>query len=479
MIDILITGGTVVTMDPERSVIDDGAVAIEGDSILQVGRRDELEAKYDARKVIDGHRKVVLPGLIDAHAHAGHALVKTMGVDLAEERWVQVCETTYTKGSTEGYWHADALLSALERVKFGTTCGVSFFGGGESFMRTDDPVYGDRHCEAVQSMGIRDFLVVGPSKPPYPRLFSHWDGQTRRDKMVSFEDQLRTMETLVRRWQGKANGRIQIGITHPTYHPGSSSLDQSEMQGLKKRTLAAREVSRSYGLLFTQDGHTRGSVEFAHKELGMLGPDVLLSHATELTADEISICRETDTKIVHNPSAVMSMRGRCPVPELIDAGVTVALGSDAASPDRSYDMFRHMFQCMRYHRRHFRDPSYMPAGKVLEMATIDGARALGLESEIGSLEVGKKADVILVDMFKPHLFPLNMPVHRIAYFANGNDVDTVIVDGQVVMEHRQMLTVDEEEVLEMAQEETVAMLNRTQQWDALEFSERFWGHSRL
>jgi cytosine/adenosine deaminase-related metal-dependent hydrolase len=175
----------------------------------------------------------------------------------------------------------------------------------------------------------------------------------------------------------------------------------------------------------------------------------------------------------------MSMRGRCPVPELIDAGVTVALGSDAASPDRSYDMFRHMFQCMRYHRRHFRDPSYMPAGKVLEMATIDGARALGLESEIGSLEVGKKADVILVDMFKPHLFPLNMPVHRIAYFANGSDVDTVIVDGQVVMEHRRVLTVDEAAVLELAQEETVAMLNRTQQWDALELAERFWGHSRL
>ena len=479
MIDILITGGIIITMDPERRVIEDGTLAIDGDSILRVGRRDELDSKYNARKIIDAHRKVIMPGLIDGHAHAGHTLVKTMGADLPADRWLQVCETTYTRGTTEGYWYADALLSSLERAKFGTTCGVSFFGGGDSFMRTDDPVYGDRHCEAVRKVGIREFLVVGPGNPPHPRKYSHWDGDTRRDIMVSFEDQLRTSETLVRRWHNKANGKIKIGIMHPTYHPETFSSGPAEMRGLKDRTLAARELSKTSGLLFTHDGHTRGSVEFAHAEVGILGPDTLLSHAIDMTAEEIAICQETDTKIVHNPSAVMSMRGRCPVPELIDAGVAVMLGSDGVSPDRSYDMFRHMFQCMRYHRRHYRDPAYMPAGKVLEMATIDGARALGLENEIGSLEAGKKADIILVDMFKPHIYPLNMPVHRIAYFANGNDVDTVIVDGRIVMENRRILTVDEAEVLELAQKETVAMLNRTQQWDALELPKNFWGHAKL
>ena len=115
-------------------------------------------------------------------------------------------------------------------------------------------------------------------------------------------------------------------------------------------------------------------------------------------------------------------------------------------------MFRHMFQAMRYHRFYFRDPSYLPAGKVLEMVTIDAARALGLEKELGSLETGKKADVILIDMFKPHLMPFNMPVYRVAYFANGNDVDTVIVNGQVLMEGRRVLTVNEVDVLELAAE---------------------------
>jgi cytosine/adenosine deaminase-related metal-dependent hydrolase len=166
------------------------------------------------------------------------------------------------------------------------------------------------------------------------------------------------------------------------------------------------------------------------------------------------------------------------VPELLDAGVIVMLGSDGTAPDRSYDMFRHMSLCMHYHRRHFQDTSYLPPGKVLEMATIDAAQALGRDSEIGSLEPGKRADLILVDMFKPHLYPLNMPVYRIAYFVNGADVDTVVVDGKVLMEGRKVLTMNEADVLEFAQRETEAMLDRTGFRHLTELPPKFWGHSR-
>jgi len=166
------------------------------------------------------------------------------------------------------------------------------------------------------------------------------------------------------------------------------------------------------------------------------------------------------------------------VPELLDAGVTVMLGSDATGPDRSYDMFRHMFQCMRYHRFYYRDPSVLPAGKILEMVTIDAARALGLEKELGSLEPGKKADLILIDMFKPHLVPANMPVHRVAYFANGNDVDTVIVNGEVLMENRQVKTVNEAEVLRLAQKAIKNAIQRTNLHRLLTIPERFWGVSK-
>ncbi len=476
--DILIVGGTIITMDPGRRVMTDGAVAIRGNRILEVGAAESLTKKYTADRLIDASRKVTMPGLIDGHAHAGHSLVKTMGAG-DSEAWIDVCRINYKRGTTEAYWYADGALSSLERLKCGTTCGVTFLGGGDSYMRTDNPVFGDRHCEAVEKTGIREFLFVGPGNPPFPDLYSTWAHGARKDYLVHFEDQLDTCQALIQRWHTQANGRIHVGITFPIHYPNLNPLGLTEFQDLRDRSRETRELSRRHGVLFSQDGHSRGTVKFAYENLDTLGSDALLSHSTELTEEEIAICQRTDTKIVHNPSAVMSMTGHCPVAELLEAGVTVMLGSDGVSPDRSYDMFRHMFQCMRYHRRHYRDPSCLPAGKVLEMVTIDAARALRLDSEIGSLEPGKKADIILVDMFKPHLYPLNMPVHRIAYYANGSDVHTVIVDGRILMEGRRVKTVDETEVLEMAQEETLRMLDRTNLSHTLELPKEFWGHSRL
>lgn len=472
--DLLITGGTIITMDKGRRVIAEGAVAVVRDRIAEVGQTAELERKYKAKKRIDARHKVIMPGLIDGHGHAGHGLVKSLGMGRTGA-WNKACEAIYAGGSSEEFWYADALLTGLERLKFGVTCGITYLGGGDSVMRTDDPRYGEEHLKAVQEVGIRLFLAIGPRRPPFPRMYSHWKGNVKQDVMVSFEQQLETCETLIQRWHGKANGRINLCMMFPTHHPERGGLSQDEFQDLFRRTKLTRDLSKKYGLLFTQDGHTRGTVKFAQEKLGILGPDTLLSHSTELTAEEIQICRETGTRIVHNPSAIASMTGRCPVPELLDAGVIVMLGSDGVGPDRSYDMFRHMFQCMRYHRFHFRDPSVLPAGKVLEMVTIDAARALGLEKDLGSIEPGKKADIILIDMLKPHLIPANMPVHRVAYFANGNDVDTVIVDGEVLMENRLVKTVNENEVFELAEKAIDEALQRTNLQHLLTIPERFWG----
>lgn len=473
LVDILIAGGTLITMDEERRVIENGALAIAGNRIVDVGRTQELQTKFQVKRTIDAKNMVVMPGLIDGHGHAGHTLVKTMGMGRTGEWW-RACEIIYAEGSDEDFWRADALLAALERLKFGVTCGVTYFGGGDSVMRTDDPRYGELHLNAVQKVGIRELLAVGPRRPPFPRKYSHWEGDVRRDVMISFEQQLATCETLIQRWHGKANGKIKLCVMFPTHHAENTVLTKVELEDLLHRAKATRALSKKYGLLFTQDGHTRGTIKFAHEELGILGPDTFLSHCTELTAEEIQICKKTGTRVVHNPSAVTSIRGRCPVPELLDAEVLVMLGSDATGPDRSYDMFRHMFQCMRYHRFYYRDPSVLPAGKVLEMVTIDAAHALGLEKELGSLEPGKKADVILIDMFKPHLVPANMPVHRVAYFANGNDVDTVIVDGEVLMENRRVKTANEAEVLILAEKAIADALRRTNLHHLLAIPERFW-----
>lgn len=163
----------------------------------------------------------------------------------------------------------------------------------------------------------------------------------------------------------------------------------------------------------------------------------------------------------------------------MEAGVCVALGSDATAPDRSGDMFRHMQQLMHYHRRQHRDPSWIPPGKALEMCTIEGAKALGMEHDIGSIEIGKKADLTLVDMRRPHLYPANMHVSHVVNFANGNDVDTVICNGRVLMRGRKVLTVDEGRILDEAQRQTELMMERGGLTGLTQAPETFWNSLRM
>lgn len=473
---ILIKNGILITMDRSRRVIDDGFVAIQDGRIVEVGDSSLLGDKYSGLKTIDARKKVVMPGLIDGHAHAGHSLVKNLGADVG--KWSESVEQIYSVGSTEEFWYAEAQLSALERLKCGVTTGVSFLGGGDSVMRVDDAVFGDRHIEAVENVGIRTFVAVGPRRSPFPRKYARYSGDSRFEEMISFEKQLETCETLIQKWENSRGGRTFIMLMMPVAPESSAEAGNAVLEELKAQVKAIKDLKQKFGVRFTQDGHKRGTIRFAFEELELLEPGAVLSHAINITAEEVAICAKYDLRIVHNPSAIYSIMGRCPVIELLDAGANVQLGSDGTAPDRSYDMFRHMFQAMHYHRTYFHDPSYLPAGKVLEMVTIDAARGLGLEQEIGSLETGKKADVILIDMEKPHLYPLNMPAHRIAYFASGADVDTVLVDGEVLMENRRVLGVDEHQVLEMAQRETERMIDRTGLRPMLALPEEFWGRSK-
>lgn len=475
-VDILITGGTVITMDSTRRVIEDGAVAIAADRIVAIGLTADLTAKYVAAETINADKKIVMPGLIDGHGHAGHGLVKSMGMDTDE--WYPATETIYARGSTVDFWRAEALLTGVERVRFGVTTALSYFGGGDMITRTDDLKYGDAYMGATEQVGLRYILAVGPRRPPFPKTYTEWNGDSATDVSVSFEQQLAVSEQLITKWHGAADGRLNIAMMFPTHHPKENPLTGPALEEVIQQAQATRALSRKHHVLFTQDGHTTNSVKFAHS-IGLLGPDALLSHATEFTPEEIAILVETGTKLVHNPSANAATRRRFQLVELLDAGVPIMLGSDGVAPDRSYDMFRHMFQAMRYHRFYWRDTKVLPPGKVLEMVTIDAARALGMEKDIGSLEVGKKADIILIDWFRPHMVPMNMPLYRVAYFANGNDVTTTIVNGRVLMRDRVVLTVNETEVLTLAQREADAAIRRTGLDSLLRTPEGFWGRSRF
>lgn len=476
MTRILIDHGTLITVDPARRIIEDGAISILDSQIERVGPRHEVATGHFER-IIDATGMAVLPGLIDVHAHAGHSLVKSLGADQGEG-WNDACLAIYATGSTPEFWHADAALGGLERLRFGVTCGVSLLGGGNSIYRSDEPTYAEAHLGAITDLGTRCVLAIGPCPPPYPMRFARWEGNVARPLEVPLDAQLDTCRAVIQRWHGAADGRVRLAVVSPSVHPARLGRGD-ELAAYNEQAITARALSRECGVLFTQDGHHHGSVGHAGHELGLLGPDVLLSHATDLDDDEVALCARTGTRIAHNPSAIASIRGRCPVPELLDAGVTVGLGSDAAGPDRNGDMFRHMQQCMHYHRRHARDPGVLPPGKVLEMATIDAARALGLEASIGSLEPGKQADVILLDLRRAHLWPPDMPLYRVVYYANGNDVDTVMVGGRILMRGRVVESVDEAAILDAAHRESTLARERCGLTHLEQMPAGLWGTSHF
>jgi 5-methylthioadenosine/S-adenosylhomocysteine deaminase len=472
-VDLLLAGGSVVTMDPARRVIEDGAVAISGERIAAVGTRADLLGTYRAARTIDTAGHAILPGLIDGHGHAGHGLIKTLGSG-DSAAWYEACHLVYTQASPPSFWKAEARLAALERLMFGVTTGVSLLGGGDSAMRVDDPAYAAAHASGVAEIGIRGIVVVGPTRPPHPRTYASWEGGVRTEYQVDFARQFDTITAIIETLHGR--DRIAIATLMPVFR--DRKAEPAAIAEIDRQGRLIRELGRRHGTLFHQDGHGSGSLANADSMFGLLGPDAFMSHCTDLTEADIDAVVRTGTAIVHNPSAIASVRGYCPAPVLLDRGVTVMLGSDGTAPDRSTDMFRHMFQCMRLHQRAYRDERMMPPGKVLEMVTIDAARGIGMASEIGSLEAGKKADVITVDLAKPHLAPRNMPVWRLVCFANGQDVDTVIVDGRVLMQGRIVPHVDPAEVIAAAEAETETMLDRTGLRGLLAEPATIWGRSR-
>ncbi|MCR9255131.1 MAG: amidohydrolase family protein [Alphaproteobacteria bacterium] len=474
MTDILIENGHVVTLDPARRVLEPGWVLIRGDRIAAVGGPEVAQQAAPDAERIDARRKAVLPGLIDCHGHAGHALTKNLGGGKGDG-WVDACIHLYTVGSDRRFWEAEARLASLERLKAGVTTAVSFFGGGSDVIRNDAPDYALAYGDAVGESGTRCFIALGPNRHPFPHRFVR--GEDGAERLTDENTEFATVETVLTGGQGKHDGRVNYILSSPLWSPtrGVGVPDYPVLKAFFERVMDLRS---RIGCLFTQDGHHKDSISFG-ADLGTLGPWSLFSHAVDLTGKDLDLAEEAGLTLAHNPSAVMSIVGRCPAPEAMARGINVAISSDAGSPDRSYDLFRHMIQAQHYHRRHFRDPDVLPGGKALEMTTIDAAKGLHRQDDLGSLEPGKKADVILVDLMKPHMVPLNHVVSRLTSYANAGDVDTVIVDGVVRMRGRKVLGVDETAVLEEAIDVAERVFRDQGLEPYLEMPEGFWGDPRV
>ena len=448
--DLLVRAGTVITMDEDGTILTDGAVAVADGSIVGVGGHRDIAGTFRADEDIHLPHGVALPGLIDVHQHAGHGFVRTMGDDL--DRWMATCERLYLHGATPDMWYAEARLTGLERLLAGTTTSLTMFGGAGDTIRADDDAHARAHLAAIDGLGLRSVVAVGPGSHDFPKQTTRHTDRGPEPVSSSFDDQMRALEAVSAAARGSR--RIGVAATFPTLTPQTITAET------RHHADVLASVAEAGGMLIVQDGHRADTVD-ATADLGLLTDRTVLSHATDLEPGHIEAIADAGAMVAHNPSAIFSQLGRCPVPELQAAGVTVGLGSDATAPDRSADMFRHLFQLTRYHRADRRDPSLFDPMTALAMATSDAARVVGAPDRLGSLEVGKDADLIIVDTDAPHLTPLTHPVHQLVYFATGADVDTVVVDGKVLMRGRVVRSdIDRASILEQARMEHDAAFAR-------------------
>ncbi len=475
-VDLLVVGGTVLTMDADFRVIQQGAVALRGDRIVEVGAADDLQSRYEAR-TIDARGKIVMPGLVDAHAHGGHGLTKGLAEGRGGPYWLDLMERLYHRATTPEFWYAEGLLSALERLRFGVTTGLSMPG---SSPRVDDHRYAGEGVRAYEEVGLRHVLAIGPPDGPWPRTFVSWEGEAPVGRQVTLEQALATSEAAIEAYHGRAGGRIRVYLGPSSIAPDFTPLATlaSEAAWIQAREL--RRLANKHAVGIHAHAYAGMILQAARDYPELLGSDLSLAHCTGIGPDEVRILADYGVAVVHGPYTHAYVAARCPVIELLEAGVTVAIGTDGSSPDRSLDLLAQIHPAMQLQRVHFADAAVLPAGKALAMVTIDAARALGLAGDIGSLEPGKKADLIVLDSRRAHLYPHAdaLAPLRLAYAASGADVETVIVNGFVLMEQGRVLTVDEGRVLDLAQREAEALLERGTARDALALPPDFWTGTR-
>lgn len=452
MESLLIKSGYIVTLDKENRIMLDGAIYTKAHEIIDIGKTDELLHKYkhDADAIVDANNMLVLPGLINAHIHAASTLYRGVGDDmtLMEENKRVMFPIEMKMTIEDSYW--GTLLACIELIKSGTTC------------MADHYINMDGSAEAVKKIGMRAVLATA--------MMDQW-APHENAPIKSTEKCLKENENLVKRWDKKENSRIRC-----RFGPYTELLASEEL--LKK----SRELADEYGvgiqihLAETYEGvekirrdHEGKRVFEYMNDLGVLGPDVMAAHCVWLSSREIEIIKKTGVKPIHMPVAEMKLSdGISPVPILLREGVPVALGTDGGGWNNCNDMIREMKHAALLHKVNLPlDPTQIPAERALQMATINGAKALQMEKEIGSLEKGKKADIILIDLKKPHWTPLlkkpklNL-INHLVYTGVGSDVDTVIIDGKIIMRKRKIQTISEEQVLKKAQKISEDLIEKSE-----------------
>jgi 5-methylthioadenosine/S-adenosylhomocysteine deaminase len=422
-VTLVVLGGTVITQNAARDILSPGAVAIDGIDIVDVGTPEALAAKYRAAETIEAREEIVLPGLINTHTHAPMVIYRGLADDLALMDWLQkFIFPAEAKTVSPEMVRTGTRLAALEMIESGTTTFADMYYFEEEIARTTV----EAGLRAVLGETIIQFPVADAKTPA--------EGLARAERFIR---------------EFKDNGLVVPAVApHALYTNDRATL------------VASAELSRRYGVpMLTHFAETEDEVSIARERSGMTpagyleslgfwGPNTLAAHAIWVTDEDIAILARRGVGLSHNPESNMKLAsGAAPVVKYLAAGAAIGLGTDGAASNNDLDMFEAMRQASFLAKHVTKDPKAVPARTALDLATTGGARALHMERLIGSLEAGKRADLITVSMRAARQTPMYDPISHLVYTTRGDDVRTTVVNGKVLMKNRQLRTLNRETVI--------------------------------
>lgn len=433
--DLLIKSGKIITVDKQRRILK-GDVAVDKGKIVKVGDCTGIHAD----QVIDAEGCAIMPGMINTHTHIYQSLIEGIGYDMHFEPWNWRYLFPIVSMMTPEHSYVSAQVAALEMIKSGTTTVCDHWYLHTYFENVRNLT------SALDESGMRACIVYG-------LLDRSFGGEALDDDAMTMvhtkEDLMKDVKDFAAKWHKKRRTTIAIGV-------GSTQDASPEILRMAQDFCNENTMQNNFHVAGWSEILANSYKEYRLRDVeylaqnGYVGPNVVYVHSVWLTPEEIRIMSDTNTKVVHCPVANAQLGyGVAPVSEMLAQDIAVGLGTDGAA-SFTYDMFELMRTASYMQKQKHLSADFLTAEQAIEMATINGARVLNMEDEIGSIEEGKKADIILVDFNKIHLLPVNRYTPKLVYSANGGDVKTTIIDGKVVMEDYKVLTMDEKQVMEDA-----------------------------
>lgn len=440
MAQTYLKNGYIVTMRPDMRVFDGGGVLVEDDKILSVGEVDEAFVRPDA-EVIDLHGQYVLPGFVNTHVHTSQQISRGVGDDVPFITWLHDRMWPFESSMTEEDSYLSTLACCLEQIRCGVT---SFAEPGGQFV--------GGMAKAVSEAGLRAKLAksVMDCGEGLPEVW-----------IKTADEELARQEEDFERFHDTAGGRVQVWFGLRTIFNNSDDLivrtkDAADRRGVgvHMHVAEAREE-----IAYTKEVYGEPTVTHLNR-LGVLDRNLLAVHTVWLTNEEVGMLRERDVKVSHNPASAMRVLGFAKIPRMLAEGVCVTIGTDGASSSNHMDMVDEMWLTSLIHKGWRLDPTVVPSQDILRMATIDGARALLDEALYGSLEPGKKADLIVIDPYGASMMPVHDKIAALVTAMHSQNVQSTMCDGKWLMRERKILVLDEDAILREAQRAGEAIYER-------------------